>query len=265
MVTLIDHPLPFAFVVLLAFTLATSIGALLATRQGGLSSGQREDFNLVLGATMTLLSLIIGFSFSMAISRYDQRKSLEEAEANAIGTAYNRVELLGEQRAVEIKRLLQEYTRLRFSFYLAHDENGLKEVNMKTEGVQEALWAATAAGAKEQPTPLGALAAASVNDVINSQGYTQAAWWNRIPRGAWMLMLAIGFVASTMVGYSARMAWKEPVVMLMLPLVTSVAIFLIADIDSPRGGMIRLQPQNLTALSNSFHDLAVPAPPAGVR
>ena len=55
---------------------------------------ERDDFGVILAATLTLLGLIIGFSFSMAISRYDQRKNLEEEEANAIGTEYLRAELL---------------------------------------------------------------------------------------------------------------------------------------------------------------------------
>ena len=55
---------------------------------------ERADFGVVLSATLTLLGLLIGFSFSMAVSRYDQRKNLEEAEANAIGTEYVRADLL---------------------------------------------------------------------------------------------------------------------------------------------------------------------------
>ena len=54
----------------------------------------REDFSVVQGATLTLLGLIIGFTFSMALGRYDQRKNYEEEEANAIGTEYLRADLL---------------------------------------------------------------------------------------------------------------------------------------------------------------------------
>src|SRR5215813_1770936 len=56
--------------------------------------GERQDFDIVRTASLTLLGLIIGFSFAMAVSRYDQRKNLEEAEANAIGTAYLRSDLM---------------------------------------------------------------------------------------------------------------------------------------------------------------------------
>lgn len=74
--------------------LSAWIGATFLRRKYALEGEVREDFNVVLGATLTLLALIIGFTFSMAVSRYDQRKNYEEAEANAIGTEYVRAGLL---------------------------------------------------------------------------------------------------------------------------------------------------------------------------
>ena len=87
---LLDHP-----VVLLLFSfgllwLAMRAGAALQARHGPLDEDRRGDFDMVLGATLTLLSLIVAFSFSMASSRYDKRILCEAEEANAIGTAYVR-------------------------------------------------------------------------------------------------------------------------------------------------------------------------------
>src|SRR5438046_2872899 len=94
MTYLMNHPLlvfALAFVVLL---LSELIGVFLLRKQGGLEESAREQFGVIQTAALTLLGLIIGFSFSMAISRYDQRKNYEEAEANAIGTEYVRADLL---------------------------------------------------------------------------------------------------------------------------------------------------------------------------
>ena len=91
-----------------------------------------------------------------------------------------------------------------------------------------------------------------MNDVLNSQGYTQAAWWNRIPTGAWALMAAIAICCNLLIGYSARRAETETRMFLVLPLVVSISFFLIADIDSPRAGLIRVRPQNLLSLSQSL-------------
>ncbi len=79
-------------------------------KRHALRGGQvRDDLSVVLAATLTLLGLIIGFTFSMATTRYDMRKNYEEAEANAIGTEYLRTELLPEAEATRTKTLLRAY------------------------------------------------------------------------------------------------------------------------------------------------------------
>ena len=112
------------------------------------------------------------------------------------------------------------------------------------------MWSAVQAAATAQPTPVIALAVAAMNDVLNSQGYTQAAWWNRIPIAAWVLMVLIALCCNFLAGYSARSTQRG--LLLVLPLVISTAFLLIADIDSPRGGLIHIAPQNLANLSQSL-------------
>jgi hypothetical protein len=89
-----------------------------------------------------------------------------------------------------------------------------------------------------------------MNDVLNSQGYTQAAWWNRIPIAAWSLMFLIAVLANLLLGYG--MHGKTLLLSVVLPLAVSISFLLIADIDSPRGGVIRIRPQNLHALAASL-------------
>jgi len=89
-----------------------------------------------------------------------------------------------------------------------------------------------------------------MNDVLNSHGYTQGAWWNRIPTAAWLMLFAIATFANVMIGFDARTRHRG--MFLILPLVVAISFFLIADIDSPRGGAIRVRPQNLEALQQSL-------------
>ena len=106
-----QHPLlifAFAFVVQCA---AAWIGDLCRRRSAPIDEAARKDFGTILPAALTLLALIIGFSFSMASSRYDQRKTLEEAEANAIGTEYVRADLMAAAQAAQIWELLVKYTQ----------------------------------------------------------------------------------------------------------------------------------------------------------
>jgi len=213
----------------------------------------REEFGVVQAATLTLLGLIIGFSFSMALSRYDQRKNYEEAEANAIGTEYVRADLVPAADAAKVRALLANYLDQRVSFYAARDEQQILRINARTAELQAELWSAVRVAAVAQPGPVIALAVEGMNDVLNSQGYTQAAWWNRIPIAAWALMAAIAVCSNVLLDLTMRNDKKGLAMLLVLPLVVSIAFLLIADIDSPRGGLIRVIPQNLLSLSQSLH------------
>jgi hypothetical protein len=221
-------------------------------RRRTMDEDQRGDFNLIASATLTLLGLIVGFSFSMSINRYDQRKNLEAEEANAIGTEYIRADFLPPTDRARVRMLLGKYVGQRVLFYVTRDKSTLGQVNALTVQLQTDLWTAVQSPALAQPSPVIALAAAGMNDVLNSQGYTQAAWWNRIPAGAWILMTGIAICANTLIGYGLRSKETKAMMFLVLPLVVSLSFFLIADIDSARGGMIRVRPLNLENLSHSI-------------
>jgi hypothetical protein len=237
---------------LAALWLSGRLGARLHARHQRIQVDDRAEFDLILGATLTLLGLIIGFSFSMAVSRYDQRKNYEEAEANAIGTEYVRADLL-PTTAARVRSLLKRYAEQRVLFYQTRDEHRLQQVDLQTAQLQNDLWSAVSSPALAEPNAVTALAVSGMNDVLNSQGYTQAAWWNRIPGEAWALMTIIAMGSHFLLGYRVRRAGATGIVFLTLPLVVSVAFWLIADIDSPRSGMIRVSAQNLQSLLSSLH------------
>jgi hypothetical protein len=246
---LVKHPRPTLAIAFLVLWFAAWLGLKLSARLHGFAEDLRSDYGVVLGATLTLLGLIIGFSFSMAIGRYDQRKNYEEEEANAIGTEYLRADLLPANGA-RIRGLLREYTELRIRFYTTHDKNELARIDADTTRVQDEMWANVSQPAMSQPSPVVALAVGGMNDVINSQGYTQAAWRNRIPGSAWALLFAIAIFCNALLGFGIRLPNVK--LLMVLPLVVAVAFFLIADIDSPRRGMIHVQPQNLETLRESL-------------
>jgi hypothetical protein len=240
------------FVVLGVFVTAQGFavyaGDLLRTKMRPVKEEERADFDIIRAAALTLLALIIGFSFAMAVTRYDQRKNLEEAEANAIGTEYVRVDFLPAEDAARVRELLGRYVDQRVAFYLARDEGQVHEINAGIEKLHAELWSAVVRAVTPQQTAVEALVVSGMNDVLNSQGYTQAAWWNRIPVAAWGLMGLIATSCSLLFGYGEH---RTSALALVLPLIVSIAFFLIADIDSPRAGVIRVSPQNLMALSQT--------------
>ena len=96
--------------------LSALLGAYLG-RLRPVEESERQDLNLVVSSSLTMLGLIIGFTFSMAVSRYDLRKNYEEEEANAIGTEYVRAGLLPPADATKIRGLLKRYLDQRISYY----------------------------------------------------------------------------------------------------------------------------------------------------
>lgn len=247
---LIDHPL-----LLFAVAVAVQWGAAYAgdviRRRGKVPTKDKwEDFDLVRGATLTLLGLIVGFSFQMAISRYDQRKTYEREEANAIGTEFLRADLLPAEDSGKIRASLVKYVQQRVLYYTVDNDAELARIDSETTNLESAMWQTVSRAANANPTPPKALAVAGMNDVLNARGYTQAAWWNRIPLAAWGMMVLIAIAANLILGYGERQT--DSVLLLVVPLVVSIAFFLIADIDSPRGGVIRVLPQNLIALGQNL-------------
>jgi hypothetical protein len=232
--------------------LASLAGLWLRDRHASAGGKRSDDFDLILGATLTLLALLIGFSFSMATDRYGQRKNLEEAEANAIGTEYVRADLLPPSDAAKVRGLLTAYLGQRILFFTTADDNRRAQVNQLTGQLQTELWASVRGPATAQPTPVSALVLAGMNDVLNSSGYTQAAFWNRIPAAAWWLMASIAVCCNVLLGFASRGSRFGGPLMVVLPLMVSIAFLLIADIDAPRHGLIRVNPDNLRSLAASL-------------
>jgi lipopolysaccharide export LptBFGC system permease protein LptF len=247
----LDYPLLIFVSAFLLLWLAAWVGSWLSQRRNSrMAEDERSDFGTIQAATLTLLGLIIGFSFSMATGRYDQRKTYEEAEANAIGTEYVRADLLPQENAARVRTLLKQYTDLRIAFYGTRDLDELARIDRDTAAIQNQLWTTVSEPNVAQPSPLSALTLSGMNDVLNSQGYTQSAWWNRIPVAAWALMFGIAIFSNGLLGYGTRR--MEPRFFMVLPLVVAVSFLLIADIDSPRGGVIRVHPQNLVSLQGGL-------------
>ena len=247
--SLIDSP----FAVLLVTFVVLSGAAYLADgplrRWRPIRKDERVDFDTALAATLTLLGLIIGFSFSMAMSRYDQRKNCEAAEATAIATEYRRADLLPGDDATRARKLLGDYTNQRIKFFQEHPIGAL---GVDFAKLQDELWSVVVLGANARPNRTTTdLAVSGMDDVLNSQGCTQAAWLNRIPGAAWALLGLIAIFANILMGYRERSTGMFA--LLALPTVVSISFFLLADIDSPSGGgVIHIAPYNLISVSQSM-------------
>jgi len=228
-------------------------GWLGASRFKGLKAQVAElgvEFGVIRGATLTLLGLLIAFTLSLALSRFEQRRMYEVQEANAIHTEYLRADLLPQEDAAKIRVLLRSYLEQRLLFYTAGNEGRLEQINAETARLQANLWTLVQAPASARPGPTVALAVAGMNDVLNSEAYATSGWSYHIPTSDWVLMTAIAICASVLVGVDAKDPKSGSRLLVILPIVVSIALFLIADIDSPREGLIRSRPISLLHLSN---------------
>src|SRR5256885_15386595 len=134
--TIVNFPLPFAILTFFVLWGSALVGAIICRRFGPLPKEERDDFAVVQGASLTLLGLLIGFTFSMPISRYDRRKNYEESEANAIGTEYVRVGLLPPAETAKVRELLRKYLDLRIRFYTSRRGKTLQRINNDTAQLQ---------------------------------------------------------------------------------------------------------------------------------
>lgn len=251
---LFDRPWPVLAVSIIALWLAAWIGAH-ALRSRATEDTASVYYDIILGATLTLLSLIIGFTFSMAIGHYDQRKGYESAEANAIRTAYLRADLLAPADASSLRTLIGNYLEQRILFYEATDEEGLLPIDARTAQLEADLWSTIRASATAIP-----LAVVAMNDMLNARSSAEASWANRISLEAWTLMGAIAICGNLLIGYGARKFSARTIPILILPtvVVISISLYLIDDIDSPRSGLIAVGPENLRLLAHSITDPSHP-------
>jgi hypothetical protein len=251
MAALVDRPGLMLVVSFVGLLLAAMLGVVAQRAWNPVKATDHNELAIVQSAALTLLGLIVGFSFAMAINRYDQRKTLEEAEANAIGTAYVRADLMPESPAAAVRSTLKRYLDKRILFYETSDQGDLERIGAETARLGTDLWASARFLAAAQPTPVAALVASGVNDVLNSADSTTAAWLDRIPIPAWWLLVVVGVGANVTLGFGARRF--KSLLLLVVPVTAAVSFFLIADIDSPRGGVVQVQPENLIRLAKSLN------------
>ena len=247
---LLNHPIVLLVVSLVILWLVSRLGVYFRSLRSEALSLDETDFNLVLGAVLTLLGLIIGFTFSMAVIRYDQRKNYEEQEANAIGTEYLRIDVVALPEDSRMRALLRDYLDQRIVYYTSNDATLLRKTRARTLQLQSSLWSAVLPATSAQPNAISALVMSGMNDVLNAEGYSEAAWRNRIPIAAWILLLLTATFCNALLGYHAH--GKSSLLLSVLPVALAISFFRIADIDSPRSGIIRVHARNLESLAESL-------------
>ena len=202
-----------------------------------------------------LLALLLGFTFSMSMQRYDNRSMALIDEANAIGTAVLRVQLLPEKYRKDASKLFQEYVNLRVSIGKL-DLTKLEErndYNTRISDLQSALWSLAISATNDDPRPVttGAFVK-SLNDVIDSQGKRNALLQMHVPEVALVLLFIVFISSGGIMGYSAGLSGKRVIApIILVSLLITLIVFIIIDLDRPKRGLIQVNQAVMTELLDS--------------
>lgn len=207
-----------------------------------------KELQIILGATLSLFGLLVGFLLSIAIGGYNTRVAAEENEAIAIGNAFQRTTLLQEEHQAPAKELLLAYLQLRTQFFQAADDEARAKIRLESIQLQTRMWAMISKIAKVKPDPILAMALNACNDLYTAQQKTLASWRNQVPGTAWAILLVFGLCSNFLIGYNVRGQRGSNRLIFIIPAITALALFMIAEIDVPGKGIIHVSPDNLNAL-----------------
>ena len=215
---------------------------------------RKNQIGSLQGAVLGLLGLLLGFTFAMAVQRYDTRRDLVVQEANSIGTTFLRASFLPEPHHSEIENLLRRYVDTRLKFYGAGSDKGkIAAAENTTSSIQKQLWGHAVAVGKISPSPLTATFVTSLNETIDLDATRLAAKWNNIPGAVWLLLLLVAGCGCWATGYSAgatgkRTAFSQGI----FPVLIAVVITILVDLSVSRRGFIGISQQSLILLKQSI-------------
>jgi hypothetical protein len=212
---------------------------------------------VMVGATLGLLGFLLAFTFGLAATRHDARRQVVLDEANAIGTAYLRAGLLPERQRDETRRLLREYVDVRIE---AIESGEVSRGQRRSAELHVLLWAqATTAAEKEPRSIVVGLFIQALNDVINLHAKrVTLGMRNRLPGTIWAALYFVAVLSMAAMGYQAGLAGTtRSLAEFAVALTFSGVLFLVADLDRPQEGLLRVSQQALVDVRRSMQS---PAP-----
>lgn len=223
-------------------------------RQTRETDESRNQTTAVQGSLLGLLALLLGFTFSLGLSRHDARATAVVDEANAIGTAWLRADFLPEATREQAKTDMKRYLRLRVEAGEVSADQIQRRNRLITnaQSAFEDLWSAAAANAQAPGGPAAVAYAAALNDMIDALGSRDAAIERHVPEIVIMMLFATFLLSGAMLGYASGIAGAMPAapVYLMMALIV-ILVFMIIDLDRPRRGLIEVDQSPMVELLES--------------
>jgi hypothetical protein len=254
------HPVMICLVLVVLLLLAQGVGRIAARRTQRPDGMEKQDIALILGAVMTLLVFMLGFTYAMSENRFEMRRQLVIEEANAIGTTYLRAQTLPEPRSTEMQALLRQYVALRVedAESVAARPEKLGEADKRAKALLGSMWSHATTLAKEYPNPIVSIFLQTLNAMIDIHAQRLAAFRNRVPVTIYLVLFLISATALWMVGYYfGRYQQRARFLSVMLALLFPTVMWLILDLDQPVSGAIRASQQSLIELHMDLNQAQV--------
>jgi hypothetical protein len=239
-------PVPlFAIALLVGMLLLVELGRRLGTRRlSQETQAGRGDLGGIEAAVFGLFSLLIAFTFGGAAERFGEKRMLIAEEANDIGTAYLRLDLVPQDKQPALRELFRKYLDSRLDTYRKlPDMVAAREEMAKSKSLQNEIWsnAVLATRLPESHSAAGMLLLPALNNMIDIATTRTMALQNHPPGIIFALLFALGLICSLLAGYrmanDPRRSWLH---ILGFTLFTVIIVNVILDIEYPRIGSIRL-------------------------
>jgi hypothetical protein len=243
-------------VLFVSMLLAIEAGYRIGRRIKWTSGEDRDAFkahiNMIAASMLGILALLLGFTFSLSLQRFDSRSVAVVDEANAIGTAYLRAQMLPAAVRGEVQQSLRDYLGLRVqaSALTLVDRDAQQALAEKTTRAQSALWRLALQAAEEDPNPVKTgLFVQSLNELIDNFGRRDAALNRHVPEVVLLLLYATFLMAVAIVGYASGVAGhRASFASHVMVVLIVVLVFVILDLDRPRRGQIQVSQSSLVEL-----------------
>jgi hypothetical protein len=234
-----------AALVLLAIEIGYRSGS---RRRVHASNEQAGPVGVMAGATLALLAFMLGFTFSFAAGRVDARRTALMNEANAIGTAYLRADMLPEPHRSEIRQLLRDDVATQIEAAAGTTE--LESAMGRVDAIHAKLWEHTTALGRDNPNSIVAgIFIQSLNEAIDQYAVRLMTVRTRVARPIWIVLYTLTFLALVAMGYQIALTGtsRSPAVT-FVALSFAIVICLVADLDRPHEGRLRVSQQPLLDL-----------------
>jgi hypothetical protein len=246
----------FAIVLFTVLPATCELGFRFGRRMRGLQDSEaKSHLTTWEGGVLGLAGLLIGFTFSMAVARFDARKQIQLAESNAISTAILRTRMLDDARGEELRALFLRYVDARIALNDAGADRGRIENALRTSGVlQDQIWSRVVAAGRADPhSIMTSLLVESTNEMIDIAEEYVFSLENPVPPTVFFVLALVTAVAMGSIGFTCGLSgMRLRFGMIVMPLLLATVIMLVFDIAHPRLGIVRVHDKGLIRIKQGF-------------